>query len=112
MADDTIYKRSNQGRKENTQASNALQLQFGDSSLDMKTKILIGRDPSCDVVLKDSLVSRKHCIIEKVGEIHYIRDLNSTNKTYVNKNPLLQGKPTRLQRGDVVNIGKTQFTIK
>ncbi len=112
MAENTLYKRSGSAKNQETQAGDSLQLKFGGNSVDVKTKILVGRGAECDVVLKDSLVSRKHCVIELVGETHYIRDLNSTNNTYVNKNPLTKGKPQRLHRGDVINVGKTEFTIQ
>lgn len=51
--------------------------------LENNTKILIGRDNSCDVVLSDNHVSRQHASLElKNNEITLI-DLSSTNGTWV-----------------------------
>lgn len=51
--------------------------------------ITIGRDPSCDLVLADPDVSRRHAAIEVSGSVT-LRDLGSTNRTY------LDGEPGRL----------------
>lgn len=46
-------------------------------------KIIIGRDASCDVVLKDAHVSRKHASLELKNNIIVLIDLDSGNGTWV-----------------------------
>ncbi len=47
------------------------------------TTITIGRDPDNSIVLNHPHVSRKHAVIKTTKDGTYIRDLNSTNGTYV-----------------------------
>ena len=46
--------------------------------------ISIGRDPSNDLVLSDSMVSRRHAILEHRDNQYILRDNNSSNGTMVN----------------------------
>jgi len=47
---------------------------------------IIGRSKSVDMVVLHSGISREHAEIFKKGNRLYIRDLDSTNGTFVNKN--------------------------
>ena len=49
-----------------------------------KETVLIGRDPSCDLVIPKQNVSRVHAKFSRRGGRFYIEDNNSTNGTYVN----------------------------
>ena len=65
-------------------------------------EISIGRDPSNDISLLDSLVSRRHCVIRKEGGGFRIQDLESRNNTFVS------GVPVRdrvLAPGDQIRVG-------
>ena len=42
---------------------------------------------------------------------YYIKDLESTNSTYINKNPLKPGEEKVLQPGSIINIGKSELKI-
>lgn len=83
-------------------------LSFKDNS-----NIIIGRDPSCDVVLDcpNKTISRQHAQITKVGLEHKLTD-NSINGTFINnqQTAIGFGKSTILQSNDVIRIGK--FIIK
>lgn len=48
-----------------------------------KTKLVIGRSSLCDLTLNDAAVSAKHVELEVVDDAYLLRDLNSTNGTYV-----------------------------
>ncbi|MBN2834981.1 MAG: FHA domain-containing protein [Candidatus Delongbacteria bacterium] len=109
--DETIYKRSNKAQKNQKEKKGDLKLTWKGSSIVMGRKITIGRDKSNTVILDDPLVSRKHAIIEEKLGTYYIRDLDSTNSTYVNRNPLKPGEEKRLQPGSVINIGKFELQI-
>ncbi|GAB6181068.1 DUF3662 and FHA domain-containing protein [Desulfotomaculum defluvii] len=69
----------------------------------------IGRRDTCDIVLNDNSVSRRHAQIEKVSEGFCLIDLNSTNGTYVNG--LLIDK-YELTSGDVITLGNTVLIFK
>jgi pSer/pThr/pTyr-binding forkhead associated (FHA) protein len=46
--------------------------------------VVIGRGSACDIRLSGAGVSRSHCQIAKEGDGHVVRDLGSSNGTYVN----------------------------
>jgi diguanylate cyclase (GGDEF)-like protein len=66
--------------------------------------VLIGRDPTCDLVLTDGLVSSRHALIEDRGDGWALVDLGSTNGTSVNGE---KGKEFALSRNDKIVFGRT-----
>jgi pSer/pThr/pTyr-binding forkhead associated (FHA) protein len=75
-----------------------------------KKIIQIGRSVNCDIFLDDQAVSATHAFIEKIttedaSAAYRIRDLESTNHTYVN-NKIINSKI--LENNDQIRIG---FTI-
>jgi pSer/pThr/pTyr-binding forkhead associated (FHA) protein len=70
---------------------------------------VIGRSPSCQLVVDDMLVSRKHArlLISDVSLI--IEDLSSTNGVYVNDRLVVT--PTALDHGDRVLVGPAELSI-
>ncbi len=73
-----------------------------------KTSIQIGRDPTNDVVLDSPNVSRYHAQIERIGQRHRLRDLRSSNGTFVNDERV---EEAWLQENDVVRIGRHRFVM-
>jgi hypothetical protein len=69
----------------------------------------IGRGPSSGLVLDDSYVSSKHASVEYDADGLMLSDLGSTNGTYVNEAMITA--PTRLKRGDVVQVGSFVFEV-
>ena len=65
----------------------------------------IGRHGENDLVLGDTLVSRRHCIIEGRSTGHVLVDLSSTYGTYLNEERVEGAKP--LTFGDKIRVGKT-----
>lgn len=51
-------------------------------------KIVLGRDPLCDLMLRAGGVSRQHAEIEHTGETFVLRDLDSRNGTSLEGMPL------------------------
>ncbi len=49
----------------------------------LKPIVTIGRGGQADIHLSDAAISRKHCVIEIAPERTVLRDLGSTNGTYV-----------------------------
>jgi pSer/pThr/pTyr-binding forkhead associated (FHA) protein len=68
--------------------------------------VTIGREPGCDLVLKDPYVSRKHCQIVFRGDHFTVLDLGSLNKTKVRGNPYLQ---RNLKHDFILSLGKTRL---
>ncbi len=68
----------------------------------------IGRHKDCDLVLDDQLASRKHCQIDRGGDGLLLRDLQSSNGTFLKGQPVRRAK---LNSGDVLRIGKTTLTL-
>ncbi len=66
--------------------------------------IVIGRDESCDLSLQDKGSSRQHAEIFKIGDMCFIRDLESKNGTFVNDNRITE---EMLRDGDRIQIGGT-----
>ena len=46
--------------------------------------LIIGRSPKCEIQVDQESVSRNHCRIRFEGGEFLVRDLGSTNGTYVN----------------------------
>jgi len=67
-----------------------------------KERLSVGRDPTNQIVVDDSSVSREHAQIVAVGNDHIIVDLASANGTFVNGRRMLRHI---LQHGDVVEFG-------
>jgi adenylate cyclase len=72
--------------------------------------ISIGRDPSNDLVLSDSMVSRRHAILEQRDNQYVLRDNGSSNGTMVNGDRVESEKP--LRDGDLVAIGSSRLLFQ
>jgi len=68
--------------------------------------VVFGRDPSCDVVVGSTEVSRRHASLTPTPEGYLLRD-TSTNGVLVNGEPA--SSTALLSRGDVLTIGDEQF---
>ncbi len=69
---------------------------------------VIGRDATAvDIVVDDPHLSRRHAEIWLTGEGVSLRDLDSTNGTWVND--LRITEVARLTDGDVIRIGRTEL---
>jgi hypothetical protein len=72
-------------------------------------KMLIGREPPVDLLVEDKAASRRHAQIYKKSGKWYLKDLGSTNGTYLD-GPL-RGTERILWDGDVFRIGEWEFTF-
>ena len=73
---------------------------------ELTSSVLIGRGDECDIVLTADSVSRKHALVEPCASGTRLRDLDSTNGTYVNDE---QVREVTLRHGDLVKVGDTIF---
>lgn len=67
--------------------------------------LVIGRSPKCEIQVDQESVSRNHCRIRFEGGEFLVRDLGSTNGTYVNDG--LVHDDGRLRHGDQLKVGRT-----
>ncbi|HEY8205993.1 MAG TPA: FHA domain-containing protein [Myxococcaceae bacterium] len=68
--------------------------------------VVIGRDPSCDMVLSDDMASRQHARVRRDFSGTHIEDLGSRNGIKVNKKRV---KSRTLKDRDEVEVGGTRF---
>lgn len=79
----------------------------------LSDKVVIGRrhEVGVHIVLNyDSTVSARHCEISIHGNRFFVRDLHSSNKTYLNGKVV--GEDTEFMSGDTLRIGNLEMTIE
>lgn len=69
---------------------------------------VIGRGGQVDIQIEDPYASGKHARLARQAGVVIVEDLNSTNGTFLNEDPLIGAQP--LQLGDRIRIGDTEFT--
>jgi hypothetical protein len=71
--------------------------------------LTIGRDLGCSLVLTDEKVSHTHAEIRRAAEGYVIRDLKSTNGTFVNEKKV---RSQVLSEGDEIRVGDTRLRFR
>lgn len=71
--------------------------------------VTIGRDPGNDIVLDLPAVSRQHAIVERRGRTCLLRDLGSSNGTWIGHERVSR---RGLDEGDTFRIGPAQIVVK
>ncbi len=72
-------------------------------------EMTIGRDPSCELMLDNLGVSRRHAQLREVGDRYLVEDLNSTNGVFVDTRRVTTAQ---VSPGDEIKIGKFILTIE
>jgi len=72
-------------------------------------EVIIGRDPECAIRMGSEEISREHCALKGVGETILVRDLGSSNGTYVNGFPI--NTEVTLRPGDRLTVGPAEFVV-
>jgi pSer/pThr/pTyr-binding forkhead associated (FHA) protein len=67
----------------------------------------VGRDPTAAIVIQDTSVSRFHAQITRQAGGYYLADLESSNGTQVNGEPV--SEPRRIVAGDLLRFGEVLF---
>lgn len=76
--------------------------------VELGERLTIGRAPGNDLVLQDSMASRNHAEIRRMGDGRYrITDIGSSNGTWLNGRRLTV--PRELENGDQIAIGGAQM---
>jgi two-component system, NtrC family, response regulator HydG len=71
--------------------------------------LLVGTSPSCELVLAGRGVSRRHTSLELEGNWLRVRDLDSTNGTFVNG---LRVREALLEGGESVRLGEVRLRVE
>jgi hypothetical protein len=72
------------------------------------TIAILGRDPSCDLVLNDVKCSRRHAVVEAGPQGLAVRDTGSANGVFVNSKKVDR---SALKEGDLVRLGDVELTV-
>lgn len=72
---------------------------------------LIGKGDKCDVIIKDSAISRKHARVYNREDRFYIEDLNSTNGTKASLVNVKPGTPRILMINTKISFGRLVFVF-
>ncbi len=82
----------------------------GHTDVPMKRpSVKIGRSPTADIRIPVASVSREHCEIAASNGTIRIRDLGSSNGTYVNRKRVQEAE---LKPGDLVGVGPAVFLVQ
>jgi pSer/pThr/pTyr-binding forkhead associated (FHA) protein len=82
----------------------------GDRVVAVRATSQLGRDLTCEVVVGDAEASRRHAeLIATDGDRWQVRDLESTNGTFVNDRRVVGA--VDVAAGDVVRIGRVSVEL-
>ncbi len=73
-------------------------------------RLVFGRAPHVDEQLSDEYVSDEHAVVVRVEGEWRVRDLGSTNGTYLNGQKVIA--PTSIAAGDQIQLGKTRLEVR
>jgi len=72
-------------------------------------KVSIGREESCNIYIDEGKVSRKHAELQREGDTYILKDMGSTNGTWIKGKKIDQHL---LRDGDSFHIGSAQIVFK
>ena len=75
----------------------------------VRGRLVIGRGSDCDLVLDEVEMSRRHAVIENSGDGIYLRDLGSSNGTFVNG---VQVRDAVLHPDDQIAFDQNRFLLE
>jgi pSer/pThr/pTyr-binding forkhead associated (FHA) protein len=71
----------------------------------------LGREKSCDMILKHWSISRKHAVVRRSMGTITLMDVGSKNGVLLNGNRLDAHESRKLTDGDVISIGNTDLKV-
>ncbi len=72
---------------------------------------VVGRQDGCQLQIRSSQVSRKHCELSEKDGVLIVKDLGSSNGTFINGEPVPPRQPTAVENGDEVRLGRLRMYI-
>ena len=73
--------------------------------------LVLGREPGDGIVVSDQGVSRKHAEVARIGEVYFIRDLDSRNGTFLNDGTGTISEEI-LRYGDRIRVGNSVLVFE
>jgi len=110
--DDTIVTDSQLGQRlSKIQKTIGYKLFYNGQSFPIVSEITIGRSQDNHIVIDDSLTSRYHAVFQKIKEDYFIKDLGSSNGTFVNGMKVTQDKYAKVNPGDKILVGRIELKL-
>lgn len=89
----------------------ALTEALGDLTLTVTDSLSIGRGSDNDVVLGSKAVSRNHAVLSVLDTELYVKDLDSSNGTFVNNKRIEANKTVQLNADDKLGFASFEFQV-
>lgn len=90
---------------------NALTEALGDLTVTVSESLSVGRGSDNDVVLGSKQVSRNHAILSVLDGQLYVKDLDSSNGTFINNERIEGNKSSLLQVDDTIGFASFNFQV-
>ncbi len=75
-------------------------------------RLVVGRDPECDLTIDDRSLSRRHAVITLDPDGATVADLGSSNGTIVGSTPLTPDEPCPLSLDEMIELGSTVLVLR
>lgn len=74
-----------------------------------KRRIVVGKAKECDIVLTDRAISKKHFEVTLEGSSVRLKDLGSTNGTFIGQTRVIE---SLVPAGTVISVGRTRMHLR
>jgi hypothetical protein len=82
---------------------------IGDDLVVDQDRAVVGREPTCDVVIEHGSVSRKHALLERRADGWFVTDQGSANGTFLDGARVADGA---LRQGQELRFGAATFRVQ
>lgn len=91
---------------------NALSEALGDLTLTVSDSLSVGRGSDNDVVLGSKQVSRNHAVLSVLDGQLYVKDLDSSNGTFINEKRVEGNQSIPVQVADTIGFASFNFQVQ